>query len=127
MASDTSFLNQKGKEGSFFKPAGIASLAVVMCLFFAISHLYFDKGEVKIKEDDISIYYNFLFYRSIDLNSATMQELVELPGIGVKSAEKILAYRQRLGFYLCMEELYGPESPLNPKQIRTLFMYATIR
>lgn len=41
----------------------------------------------------------------IDLNRATMTELVELPGIGAGKAQQILEFRQRHGKFSRLEEL----------------------
>jgi competence protein ComEA len=44
--------------------------------------------------------------QKLDLNSATIDRLVALPGIGQYSAEKIIAYRTRLGGFIGIEQLY---------------------
>jgi competence protein ComEA len=43
--------------------------------------------------------------KKIDLNSATIEQLVSLPGVGSYSAEKIIQYRQRLGGFLTIDQL----------------------
>lgn len=43
--------------------------------------------------------------RKVEVNSADSAELVALPGIGPSFARSILAYRDRLGGYLSMEQL----------------------
>jgi competence protein ComEA len=43
--------------------------------------------------------------KSINLNSASIEELVQLPGIGEKTAEKILQLRQKRGKFAKLEEL----------------------
>lgn len=43
--------------------------------------------------------------RSIDLNSASLNQLAMLPGIGIKTAEKILAYRKASGGFSRIDEL----------------------
>jgi competence protein ComEA len=43
--------------------------------------------------------------RPIDLNAATARELEALPGIGARTAQRILEYRQKSGGFKKIEEL----------------------
>jgi len=47
--------------------------------------------------------------KSINLNKASLQELTILPGIGVKTAQNILAYRRANGGFNNIEELLEVE------------------
>ncbi len=42
---------------------------------------------------------------AIDINSAGVDDLVQLPGIGQKTAERILSYRQENGKFQSIEDL----------------------
>ena len=43
--------------------------------------------------------------KSIDLNKASLEQLTMLPGIGIKTAEKILAFRRANGGFNSIDEL----------------------
>ena len=43
--------------------------------------------------------------RKVNLNTASVQELIDLPGIGPKTAEKIVAWRQENGKFKKPEDL----------------------
>ena len=43
--------------------------------------------------------------KSININSASLEQLIMIPGIGVKTAENILAYRKSLGGFHRIDEL----------------------
>jgi comEA protein len=47
--------------------------------------------------------------KSINLNNASLEELTMLPGVGVKTAQNILAYRKASGGFNNIEELLEVE------------------
>lgn len=51
----------------------------------------------------------------ISINSADISELVKLPGIGEKTAQKIIDYRNEFGSFLSLEELMNVSGIGNAK------------
>ena len=58
----------------------------------------------------------------LDLNTATREELMELPGIGEVTADRILAYRRDHGSFSSVEELLNV-SGIGPKKLEALLEY----
>lgn len=44
-------------------------------------------------------------FKKLDLNKVTEKELTDLPGIGIKTARAIIAYREAIGGYKSLEQL----------------------
>ena len=44
-------------------------------------------------------------YPILDLNTASAEELERLPGIGPKTAERIVRYREKLGYFVSLDQL----------------------
>jgi len=64
-----------------------------------------DKSEVIIKPSKEKV----LEKNSIDINKATVEELERLPGIGKKTALKIIEYRERYGGFKKIEDVMRVE------------------
>lgn len=67
--------------------------------------------------------YAHLFFRPMDINSASLEELTVLPGIGEKRAEGILALRASIGLFFSKDELYLPGGPISPRLVRSIAPY----
>jgi competence ComEA-like helix-hairpin-helix protein len=44
-------------------------------------------------------------FQKIDINTATEEDLIPLPGIGIKTARAIVAFRESIGGYKSLEQL----------------------
>jgi comEA protein len=63
--------------------------------------------------------------KSIDLNKATVEELTRLPGIGEKTAMKIVDYRKKYGGFRRIEEIMNIER-IGPKVFEKIKDYLII-
>ena len=61
----------------------------------------------------------------IDLNSATMEELMALPGIGETYAQRILDYREKNGPYRAVEELLNVDG-IGESRLKSIYDLVTI-
>jgi competence protein ComEA len=61
----------------------------------------------------------------VDLNKATAADLAEIPGIGEKMAQRILAYRAKNGGFAKVEELLNV-SGIGEKKLGRLRPYITV-
>ena len=61
----------------------------------------------------------------IDLNSATQEELMALPGIGETYARRILDYREKNGPYQAVEELLNVEG-IGENRLESIYDLVTI-
>ena len=73
-------------------------------------------------ETEACIYYTLEQIVPLDLNTATREELLELPGIGEVMADRILDYRRDHGPFSAVEELLNV-SGIGPKKLEALLEY----
>jgi competence protein ComEA len=76
----------------------LAGLGILVWVLFLGSPAIFAEQSAKSKSDISS-------ELSIDLNTATKQELAKLPGIGDTIAGRVIAYREENGGFQKIEEL----------------------
>ncbi len=63
---------------------------------------------------------------SVEINSATLEELIALPGIGPVTAAKIIAYRSKNGPFTCADDLLAV-SGIGPKRLARIRGYLHIK
>ena len=73
------------------------------------------RGVIANNSQDACSAREMLFFRPMDINSASFEELTLLPGIGEVTACRIVQFRRSLGFLLSVEELDTINSPLSLK------------
>ncbi len=64
-----------------------------------------------------------LWFRPVDINSASLEELDLLPGVGEKGAAILLNFRMQRGFLLTVEELDQAAGPFGSDRYRYLENY----
>ncbi|MGB9712734.1 MAG: ComEA family DNA-binding protein [Dissulfurimicrobium sp.] len=67
--------------------------------------------------------YAHLFFGPLDINSASLEELTVLPGIGEKRAEGILTLRASVGFFFSRDEICLPGGPISPRLAMSITPY----
>ena len=115
----------------------LAFITAVFCAFTAgfftgrnVSHGPVQISVVEAPETEMTvpteteecIYYTLEQIVPLDLNTATREELMELPGIGEVTADRILAYRRDHGPFSDVEELLNV-SGIGPKKLEALLEY----
>lgn len=63
----------------------------------------------------------------VNINTATAEELAEVPGIGPKMADAIVAYRQDKGKFTSVEELKGNIKGIGEKTFEKMKDYLTVK
>jgi len=87
----------------------VLSLIIFSCL---INHYYRPKP-LFVKSD------NTVKSISVNLNTATKDELELLPGIGEVTASRIIEYRNLSGGFKCLEDI-GKVKGIGPKKLKDL-------
>jgi len=69
----------------------------------------------------------FLFSLPLNVNRVTLEQLDQLPGVGLIEAQKIIKFVGQMGFLLDVSELEFPEGPLSPREYQRLKIYLSVR
>ena len=89
---------------SLTKHEKVVLLALAAILFFGGCLDYILKRKPQLIKSLESVQHKRPAF-SVDLNSATLQELISIPGIGPVTAQKILDYRWENGFFKDVSQL----------------------
>ena len=84
------------------------------------------RGAIANNAQDAFSARELLFFRPMDINSVSLEELILLPGIGEVTACRIVQFRQSLGFLLSVKELDTIGSPLSPKLLGAIGPYLAV-
>ncbi|ACO04202.1 MAG TPA: helix-hairpin-helix domain-containing protein [Persephonella sp.] len=80
------------------KVLNVQMVSITLIVFSVLLFKFIENNiytEPKIKKEDFQI----------DINTATMEELIKVPYIGEKTAEKILKLREEKGYFKSVSEL----------------------
>ena len=92
----------------------------------AQAQVSFKKAAIADSLQDACSARRLLFFRPMDINSASLEELTLLPGIGEITACRVIQFRKSLGFFLSVEELDTINSPLNPKLLGAIAPFLAV-
>lgn len=84
------------------KKSGYVILLLVVMAISMMIGVYVGKQQ---NGGQIEIGWNSIEPPMVNLNTATIDELTEIPGIGELTAQRILEYRDRIGHFKTVEEL----------------------
>lgn len=98
--------------------------ATVILVVFGISRYYGEEQPVPVISyiEEAAFYDNTI--ERIELNTATAEELIEIEGIGRSTAEKIVAYAEKVGF-LSVEDLLDIDG-IGQKTYEAMRPYVTV-
>lgn len=98
--------------------------AAVLLVVFGISRYYGEEQPVPVISyiEEAAFYDNSI--ERIELNTATAEELIEIEGIGRSTAEKIVAYAEKVGF-LSVEDLLDIDG-IGQKTYEEIRPYVTV-
>ena len=80
-------------------------LMLLFCLARWLFSFQDSNSPIHMVNNVVGNHHSLLYFEPVNINSATLEELDLLPGVGQKTAQAILNLRQEHGFFLLDEEL----------------------
>ena len=115
-------MNFKKKGGAFDKKEDIKKI-------YSISENLYNKLEPYIKISKVVEKTRQVVLERISLNSASKEELISIKGIGIKTAERIINFRNKLGGYSALDQLdevYGLDSLIKAEKQNYFFIETSL-
>jgi competence protein ComEA len=126
------------EKGIYFVPSGtsinlllpLAGMSIKAKNDFPLQHgmrlIVNAKSDEKVLLTEMENYRRLALGMPIDLNGTTEEDLLTIPGIGEKTAEKIIQFRKRKGPYKKIEELMNIDG-IKEKKMAKLKQYLYVK
>ncbi|ABR31580.1 competence protein ComEA [Thermosipho melanesiensis] len=105
------------------KKNDIKHLVVIFIVFLVLTTAIFQQKEIIQKSGEKTRKYA---EQIIDINSATFEQLVSLPGIGPTKAKSIINYREKVGEFLSIDDLLNV-SGIGPSTLKKIKPFIKIK
>ncbi len=118
----------KAKDNNFLKDY-LSFLLIplfLICFISLKSFLAFTNAKtrnVPIKGSFLNNNIPFFEEKLQDINEASLPELIRLPGIGLKTAQAVIGFREKAGIIWDISSLLKPFGPLNDREFQVISCY----
>ncbi|WP_246233584.1 ComEA family DNA-binding protein [Pelistega europaea] len=108
------------------KQVNTLSKETLMKVFPPTNEKYYQEGAqqttVKKQYYRVGLTHTVSQIQTVDVNTASLQQLISIKGIGKKTAERIIAERQRAGIFISFDDLSARVKGMNKKKLLKLHM-----
>jgi len=87
--------------------------------------VYQESSSLRIRIDDMDPFHKIALGMKLNLNRETAQGLTAIPGIGMKTARAIIAFRNKIGMFDSLEEV-GQVPGIGAKSMERIRNYASL-